>query len=84
MGILIRSPKTSECPTNIDLMFAAVEYRDLPRHLRGLEMDEPNEADISVIRERLGKSIGSEYSIFDYKRPSSIPRRGYGCEDIGE
>ena len=62
--LLIRSPKTPECPTNIDLMFVAVEYIDLPRHLRGLEMEEPNEADISVIRERLGKPIGSEYSIF--------------------
>ena len=61
--LLIRSPKTSEYPTNIDLMFAGVEYMDLPRHLPGLEVDEPNEIDVSVINERLGESISSD-SIF--------------------
>lgn len=36
---------------------------ELPRFLRGIEVDEPNEIDISVINERLGQSISSD-SIF--------------------
>jgi hypothetical protein len=59
----MRSPKTSECPTNIDLIFAGVEYMDLPRFLRGLEVEEPNDADVSIIRERLDKQ-GSSDRIF--------------------
>ncbi len=49
--LLIRSPKTSDHPTNIDLKFADVQYMELPRFLRGIEVDEPNEIDISVINE---------------------------------
>ena len=61
--LLIRSPKTSECPTNMDLMFLGVEYMDLPRFLRGFEVVEPNDADVSLIRERLDK-LGSSDRIF--------------------
>ena len=36
---------------------------DLPRFLRGLEVDEPNDADVSIIRERMDKP-GSSDRIF--------------------
>lgn len=44
-------------------MFVGVKYMDLPRFLRGLEVEEPNDADVSLIRERLDK-LGSEDRIF--------------------
>lgn len=61
--LLIRSPKDANHSTNIDLMFAGVEYMDLPRHLGQLEVHEPDETDISFSRERLPKR-GSSDSIF--------------------
>lgn len=64
--LLIRSPKTSECPTNIDLMFVDVVYMELPRFLRGVELEEASETDISIIRERLSKQDSSD-SIFIIK-----------------
>lgn len=64
--LLIRSPKSSDCPTNIDLIFAGVKYMDLPRILRGVEVDEPNAADASIIRERLDKQ-GTSDRIFVIK-----------------
>lgn len=47
-------------------MFAGVEYMDLPRFLRGLEVDEPNDADVSIIGERLD-TLGSSDRIFVIK-----------------
>jgi hypothetical protein len=64
--LLIRSPKTSDWPTNIDLIFAGVEYMDLPRFLRGVEVDEPNEADAAIMRERLDRQ-GTSDRIFVIK-----------------
>lgn len=61
--LLVRSPKDANHSTNIDLMFAGVEYMDLPRHLGQLEVHEPDETDISFIRERLPKR-GSSDKIF--------------------
>lgn len=58
--LLIRSPKTAECPTNVDLIFTGVEYMDLPRFLGGIELDDPKEADVSIIRERLDKQFASD------------------------
>ena len=54
-SLLIRSPKSSACPTNLDLMFVGVKYMDLPVVLGGLEVVEPNDADVSLINERLDK-----------------------------
>lgn len=61
--LLIRSPKDANHPTNIDLMFSGVEYMDLPRHLGQLEVQQPDETDVSFIGERLAKQ-GSSDSIF--------------------
>ena len=47
----------------MDLMFVGVKYMDLPQFLRGLEVVEPNDADVSLIRERLDK-LGSSDRIF--------------------
>ena len=61
--LLIRSPKDANHSTNVDLIFSGVEYVDLPRHLGQLEVQHPDEADISFIGERLAKQ-GSSNSIF--------------------
>lgn len=61
--LLIRSPKDANHSTNIDLMFSGVEYMDLPRHLGQLEVQQPDETDVSFIGERLAKQ-GSSDSIF--------------------
>ena len=55
--MLVRSPKHSGTPKNIDIMFAGVEYADLPRHFAELEIEEPKQADLSFAQERLGKPV---------------------------
>ena len=44
-------------------MFAGVIYMDLPRHLGQIEIQQPDETDVSFIRERLPKQ-GSSDKIF--------------------
>lgn len=58
--LLIRSPKGANHSTNIDLVFVGVEYMDLPRHLGEVEVHEPDEIDLSFIRERLRKQDSSD------------------------
>jgi hypothetical protein len=55
--LLVRSPKDAVHPRNVDLMFAGVEYVDLARFLPDLEVDEPNNEDMTRAQERLGKSV---------------------------
>jgi hypothetical protein len=55
--LLVRSPKDAAHPRNADLMFAGVEYVDLPRFLPDLEVDEPEDEDLSRAQERLGKPV---------------------------
>jgi len=55
--LLIRCPKLSEASKNVDLKFYNVEYVDLPSILYDLEIDEPNEDDITFVTNRLGKSV---------------------------
>jgi hypothetical protein len=55
--MLIRSPKSPTQEVNVDIAFAGVEYVDLPRYLRDLEIDEPVEADIAFAVDRLGKPV---------------------------
>ncbi len=55
--LLVRSPKDAVCPRNADLMFAGVEYVDLPRFLPSMEVEEPNNDDLARARERVGKPV---------------------------
>jgi hypothetical protein len=54
--MLVRSPKSPTQSVNVDIAFVGVEYVDLPRHLRGLEIDDPTAAEVACAAERLGKS----------------------------
>jgi len=38
--LLIRSPKTPDRPTNIDIVFVGVRYMDIPTHFQCLEVSE--------------------------------------------
>lgn len=55
--MLIRSPKDQVHKANVDIVFAGVEYVDLPRYLHGLEIDDPTQADIAFAADRLGKPV---------------------------
>lgn len=58
--MLVRSPKGPAQQVNIDIMFSGVEYMDLPRYLRSLEIDEPRDTDIAFAAERLGKLVDAK------------------------
>jgi hypothetical protein len=58
--LLVRSPKDAAHPRNADIMFAGVEYVDLPRFLADLEVDEPSDEDLARAEERLGKPVGRQ------------------------
>jgi hypothetical protein len=55
--LLVRSPRRSSEPTNMDLMFFGVQYVELPRHLDSMEVDDPSDADVARARDRLGKNV---------------------------
>lgn len=56
--MLVRSPVRTGIlgDTNIDIMFAGVEYVDLPRHLDNLSIADPDPPDLKVAQDRLGKA----------------------------
>ncbi len=41
-------------------MFYNVEYMDLPSELFDLKIEEPNEADIAIVRDRIGRVLRKE------------------------
>jgi hypothetical protein len=55
--MLVRSPKSPTQSVNVDITFSGVEYVDLPRHLRGREIDDPTAAEVACAAKRLGKPI---------------------------
>ena len=46
--------------TNIDLMFAGVEFLALPRHFEGLDCDKASLADVRRVQEMTGRVVPSE------------------------
>lgn len=47
-SLLIRSPKSPSETNNIDLIFAGVEFVQLPRHLDGIVVEEGNKSDLAL------------------------------------
>jgi hypothetical protein len=58
--VLLRSPKSPTQKVNVDILFAGVEYVDLPRHLPDLEIDDATEGDIAFAADRLGKLVDTK------------------------
>lgn len=59
-SLLVRSPKGSGVAKNVDVMFAGVEYFDLPRHLPELQLDDATDADVALAEQKLGKKVESK------------------------
>lgn len=55
--MLVRSPKSPTQEVNVDIAFVDVEYVDLPRYLREVEIDDPTETDIAFAVDRPGKQV---------------------------
>ena len=55
--LLVRSPRQSGLTQNVDLIFAGVEYVDLPRHLLDLELSDATAEDVAHAAERLGRAV---------------------------
>jgi hypothetical protein len=54
-SLLVRSPRGPRIPNNIDIIFAGVEFLSMPRHLRGLELDQGHEdEDIRRVSDEFG------------------------------
>ena len=54
-SLLIRSPKGPEEPTNVDLVFAGVEYIGCPRMMRGLGVVDPSPQDTRIAQASAGE-----------------------------
>jgi len=61
--LLLRSPKTEEMPTNIDIAFVGVKYLDLPTQLANLELVATEDADLARAKEALA-TIERESEVF--------------------
>ena len=55
--LLIRSPQGPESNVNFDLICIGVEYMEIPRFLRGLQICEPTAKELQELERRLGKSL---------------------------
>lgn len=53
--LLIRSPGTEGHTTNIDIVFAGVEYVIAPRSFSSIEIHEPDEYDVAKVISGLGR-----------------------------
>jgi hypothetical protein len=54
--LLIRSPRESSQPDNVDVMFWSVAYLSIPWTLKALEILPPTDEDVDEIRSRFGAS----------------------------
>jgi hypothetical protein len=52
--LLIRSPKSKENPKNIDIMFIAIRYIELPRLLDEISLEEATNEEILYVKSKLG------------------------------
>jgi len=59
-SLLVRSPKHEDEPTNVDIMFAGVEYMALPRHLKSVEITDASTGEIKDLSALLGKNLESK------------------------
>ena len=58
-SLLIRSPKTQELETNVDLICVGVEYFEMPRHLREFAMKAASVQEIARLSDILNKQLKS-------------------------
>lgn len=56
-SLLIRSPKGPEVLRNIDLICVGVEYFAAPRHLCGLDLQEPTVEELQTLSQLLDREI---------------------------
>lgn len=54
---LIRSPRTEETLSNIDIILAGVEYLALPRHLGGLQVQEALPSEVERVEMILAREV---------------------------
>lgn len=61
---LLRSPRHDEDNENVDVVFLAVFYADMPILLRGLTVDEPTNAEIEMLTNKTGIAPDEHHSYF--------------------
>ena len=54
-SLLVRSPRGPKVETNIDIVFAGVEFVSAPRHLRGLDLGYGSPEDIDRVVAEIGE-----------------------------
>jgi hypothetical protein len=58
--LLLRSPKSETQPRNHDVIFAGVEYLELPTQLSGLALRPANSTEVAEARRRRGKPVPAD------------------------
>ena len=59
-SLLIRSPKGPDAATNVDLVFAGVEYISCPRMMRGLELVSARSVDAQRAAHEAGPLLATD------------------------
>lgn len=57
---LVRSPRSTDEPNNIDIMLFGVEYLALPRHLDAVQLAQGTENDRRRAEELLGRTVQAD------------------------
>jgi len=55
--LLIRSPKSNTCTTNIDICFSAVEYIDCLINLGEIMIEKANISDLNLVQSKMNKNV---------------------------
>lgn len=72
-SLLIRSPRDSDHPKNVDLICTGVEYLAVARHLKGIELVEPTAEEIAILTETLETRFSQ--TAFELSSPNAVDFR---------
>lgn len=59
-SLLVRSPRKPSIATNIDIIFAGVEFIGVPRHLKGVDFAKGSSNDVQLVEQLLGRDISPD------------------------
>jgi len=81
-SLLVRSPRGPAVSSNVDLVFAGVEYMSAPRHLRGVVVEHGSEEDRAAVHVATGGAeAGRIYALISEGRRHLVAAAGLTIDE---